>query len=149
MDEVRAATAHWAAPVIVVRPDEIYGAFAASRAAIAASGTVSLELAVAGVPHLIAYRVHPLSAVVFRFLRHTPYVNLVNILLDRKAVPEMLQADCTPAKLTDKILKLMGDETTRAAQRADFAKALAALSPDNIAPSRAAAREVLKIAAHG
>jgi lipid-A-disaccharide synthase len=146
--EVRAATSYWAAQPVVIGPEEIYDAFAASRAAIAASGTVSLELAVAGVPHLIAYRVNSLSAVAFRALRRTPYVNLVNILLDRFAVPEMLQANCTPDKLAGEILNLMTDERARAAQRTDFAKALAQLSPPNTTPSRAAAREVLKIAAH-
>jgi lipid-A-disaccharide synthase len=131
---------------VVVGSDEIYHAFAASRAAIAASGTVSLELAAAGVPHLVAYRVNPLSAVAFRVLRRTGYVNLVNVLLDRFAVPELLQGDCVPEKLAQETLRLMNDAAARARQLADFRTALAALTPD-VSPSRAAARTVLEVAA--
>lgn len=146
IDHVRAATAAWPAQTVVVGSDEIYGAFAASRAAIAASGTVSLELAVAGVPHLIAYRVNPMSAFAFRLLRRTRYVNLVNVLLDRFAVPELLQENCVPERLAQETLRLMNDTATRERQITDFRTALAALTPD-ISPSRAAARKVLEIAA--
>jgi lipid-A-disaccharide synthase len=145
IDQVRAATMAWPVRTVVVGPDEIYHAFAASRAAIAASGTVSLELAVAGVPHLIAYRVNPLSAIAFRALRRTGYVNLVNVLLDRFAVPELLQEDCVPEKLAQETMRLLNDTSTRERQLADFRTALAALSP-GLSPSRAAARKVLEVA---
>ena len=108
------------------------------------SGTVSLELAMAGVPHIIAYRVNPLSALAFRLLRRTRYVNLVNVLLDRVAVPELLQGrlpsgqayrgDRAPARRHCRL---------RERQQDDFRMAAAKLSPAGESPSLLAARTVL------
>jgi lipid-A-disaccharide synthase len=118
-------------------------AFAASRAALAASGTVTLELAKAGVPHVIAYKVNPFSAFVFRMLAHTKFVNLVNILLNTEIVPECLQDRCTDGVLTEYLEKLFADESTRARQKAGFQAALQQLKPEGESPSQRAARVVL------
>ncbi|TAL01448.1 MAG: lipid-A-disaccharide synthase [Rhodospirillaceae bacterium] len=144
---VRAAVRTWPVPVCVVDATEIFDAFAASRAAIAASGTVSLELAIAGVPHIVAYRVNPLSALAFRLLRRTRYVNLINILLDHMAVPELLQGDCRPENLVEALTSLLDDSAVAARQRADFREAAAKLSPAGGSPSRLAARTVLSMIA--
>jgi lipid-A-disaccharide synthase len=140
---VRAAVATWPGRPIVVTTEH-YDAFAASRAALAASGTVSLELAMAGLPHLIAYKVNALSAFAFRLLANTKFVNLVNILLGRVAVPERLQEDCNVSVLTADLLKLINDENYRSAQKADFKTALSKLAPEGLTPSRQAARKVLE-----
>ena len=143
--EVRAVAASWTVPVTVVGNDEIYDVFAASRAAIAASGTVSLELAAAGVPHAIAYRVSRSSAMAFRLLRRSRYVNLVNVLLDRSAVPELLQEKCHADRIVAAMLPLINDEEARQKQKTAFGAAIAQLSPAGQSPSHLAAQTVLRI----
>jgi lipid-A-disaccharide synthase len=143
-EEVAAATARWPVPVTLVRGEAArYGAFAAAAAAMAASGTVSLELALAGVPHLIAYRVAPLSAWLFRRLTHMRYVNLINITLDRLAVPELLQGACRPPTLAATLGRLLDDVPARDAQRQAFTEALRRLGGGDGRPSDRAARVVL------
>ena len=96
---VREATATWPAPVTVVDGTDKADALAAADAAIAASGTVALELAMAGLPTVIGYRLNALTALLARRLLKTRFVNLINIILDREAVPELLQENCTPDNL--------------------------------------------------
>jgi len=85
---VSAAASGWAAPAIVVRGEaEKYAAFAASNAAIAASGTVALELAMAKVPHLVGYRLLPLTHWQLRRIVKVKYAHLLNLILDRPVVP--------------------------------------------------------------
>jgi len=146
-DYVRTGVQAWSVPTIVVDSTEMYDAFAASRGALAASGTVSLELAMASLPHIIAYRVNALSAWAFRLLRRTRYVNMVNILMERMAVPEMLQENCTPEKLCDALLPLLVDADTRALQQRAFQAAILKLSPPDARPSQGAARTILGVIA--
>ena len=144
--EVYMASGGWAAPVAVVMdPDQRRDAFAACDAAMAASGTVSLELALAGVPHIIAYKVNRLSALAFRMLTKTKFVNLINILVEHEAVPERLQGKCRPEIIADDLMLLMRDEMRRVAQRADFSAALSKLSPGSDRPSRQAAQAILSM----
>ncbi len=143
-DMARAGVAGWHVPVKVIDNAEMYDAFAASRAAIAASGTITLELALAGVPHVIAYRINQFSAIVFRWLSRQRYANLINILLDREVVPELIQEDCTPQLVAAKVSPYLYVEKDGAAQRADFKEALAKLNPGE-SPARLAARTVLKM----
>jgi lipid-A-disaccharide synthase len=146
-EQVRGAAGAWPLRTIVVGPEEIFDAFAASRAALAASGTVSLELALAGVPHVIGYRVNPLSAIAFRLLTRTRYVNMVNVLLDRPAIPERLQGACTPDALAAALEPLFADAAVRDAQKAAFDAVLRQLAPPGTVPSRLAARTVLRVIA--
>jgi lipid-A-disaccharide synthase len=139
-------TDDWTLPTTVVldgaeRPD----AFAACDVALAASGTVSLELALARVPHVIAYKVNPLSALAFRMLTKTRHVNLVNILVGHEAVPERLQGRCRADVLADDLAILLRDEPRRRAQDADFAAALSKLAPAGERPSRKAAETILRL----
>lgn len=161
VDPVTAAVASWPVPTLVVTgARDKHDAFAAGRVAMAASGTVTLELALAGLPHVIAYRVHPVSAALFRRLKNPDlrFVNMINILLDRPAIPELLQGDCTGPRLAAETAALMAEGTARATQRAALAAAVvrlaggdsetAALSCDSpAAPSRRAARLVLDLIA--
>lgn len=128
---------------VVEGDDEKYGAFAAADAALAASGTVSLELAMAGVPSIIAYRVAPVTAWIARKLIRVKYVSIVNLLLDRAVIPEYLQQDCTVEKLIPAVAGLLGSTEARANQEADLTDALARLRAGGLAPSAAAARVVL------
>ncbi|MBM3514972.1 MAG: lipid-A-disaccharide synthase [Alphaproteobacteria bacterium] len=142
-ERVRAAAGNWPVRAIVI--DDTAGkfdAFAASTAALAASGTVSLELALAGVPHVVGYRVNPLTAWVVRRLLKTKYVNLVNVLLDRAVIAERLQGECRPQILADDVVRLIQGAD---AMKADFRQALARLAPAGEIPSRVAARTVLSL----
>lgn len=148
--EVREAAAHWAAPAIVVENEAMkLAAMAACNAALAASGTVALELAVAGVPSVIAYRLHPLTAALARRLVKVRYVNLVNILLNRPAVPELLQENCEPEKLAAAVERVMIDPNVREAQRSAAAEAVKMLGYGGEAPSLRAADAILRAIAVG
>ena len=116
--EVRSAVGGWQGAALVVESDaEKYDAFAASDAAIAASGTVAVELSLARVPSVIAYRINPLSAVLARLLITVKYANLVNIILDRPVVPEFLQGACTAQALGDAMVRLLQDPVAADQQR--------------------------------
>ncbi len=125
---VRAGTIEWAdslAQVHIVTGDrDKYDAFAAAAVALAASGTVSLELALARVPTVVAYQVHPVTAALARRLIRVRYVSIVNLVLDRMAIPERLQEAATPAALAADLTRLLSDPDAAAAQRAAFETAL-------------------------
>lgn len=90
----------WSVPYVMIQGEkERYDAFAASQVALAASGTVSLELAMAKVPHLIAYKVSKLTGYVARRLLKIKFVNLINLLVNRMVIPELLQENCTVEKI--------------------------------------------------
>lgn len=114
---VREAVAGWALPVHVVTGETArYDAFAAADAALAASGTVALELAMAKVPYTIAYKMNPLSSFLARRLVSGRYANLVNILADKEIVREYLLEDCRPELLADEAGKLLSDSAYREAE---------------------------------
>lgn len=113
---------------IVTDPAQKWDAFAAMDAALATSGTVGLELAAAGVPHVIGYRLSALSWKIVRHKLKVRFAHLVNILLDRPAVPEFIQDDCRPAAMADEILRIMGDAAARDAQKDAFARVRTMLS---------------------
>ncbi|MGH6984283.1 MAG: lipid-A-disaccharide synthase, partial [Stellaceae bacterium] len=142
-DRVRAAVAGWAAKSIVVGNAEKYDAFAASDAAVAASGTVALELAVAGIPTVVTYRVNPLTHTLLRRVVKVRYVNLVNLILDRPVVPELLQNEATPEKLAASVARQVEDKAARAAQISAGQEALKALGYGQVSPGLRAADEVL------
>jgi lipid-A-disaccharide synthase len=104
------------AVTIVESAAEKRDAFAASTAALAASGTVALELALAGVPAVVAYRVHPLSHAIVKLLVRVRYANLVNLILDRPVVPELLQYDCRADLMAAALGRLLDDPGARATQ---------------------------------
>lgn len=133
--------------VVVRGREEKYHAFAAADVALAASGTVAMELALAGVPAVITYRVSPVTAAIARRLVRVRHVNLVNILLDRPAVPELLQEHCRPERLAEVVSMLLADAGAREAQRAAGREALALLGYGGPPPSARAARIILALAA--
>jgi lipid-A-disaccharide synthase len=141
--QVKAAAAAWKADTIVVGAAEKYDAFAASDAALAASGTVAIELAAAGVPTVVTYRVNPLTHALLKRIVKVRYANLVNVILDRAAVPELLQHDATPDKLAAAVERLLEDKAARDAQIAAGQEALKALGYGQVSPGLRAADEVL------
>ncbi|CAA6603102.1 Lipid-A-disaccharide synthase [Rhodospirillaceae bacterium LM-1] len=143
---VASATANWSVPTFVLRGmQEKYDAFAAARAAMAASGTVALELAMARLPHVVAYKLNPITVMAARRLFKIPYVNLSNILLERLAVPELIQEDCTPERLSDEVLALMADGERRQRQIEDLDEAMRRLGQGGASPSQRAAQAVLEM----
>ena len=142
------AVAAWPVPTLVVGGDaEKFDAFAASRVALACSGTVALELALAGLPAVVAYKVNPITAAIVRRLIRVPYVNLVNIMLGRMLVPELLQDDCTPERLEAAVGTLLSEGDARQAQIAGVRDVAAWLGAGGEAPSRRAAAVVLSVVA--
>ncbi len=143
---VRARCAAWPVPATLLEgPGERLEAFAAARAAIAASGTVAVELAVAEVPTVVVYRVAPISALLAHFLLKVDHVSIVNLLLDRAVQPELLQFNCRPEPIARTLEPLMMDETLRAAHLADCREATAMLGRGGDPPSRRAARAILAL----
>ena len=149
-EAVRAAARDWPiAPILVDGQEAKHDAFAAvaqsGGAGLIKSGTSSLEMAVAGIPHVVAYRVNPITAAIVRRLVKVPHASLVNLLAEREVVPERLQEDCTPEALAEALLAPMLDPAVAAAQRAGFAEALAHLRAPEGLPSEAAAEAVLRM----
>jgi len=143
-ETVAVAVRDWPVPVTVVRDaGEKPAAFAACDAALAASGTVAVELAVAGVPTVLAYRVNWLTGAIVRQLVTVRFVSLVNLVLDRAAQPEFLQGRCRADLLADAVMALLRDPAARARQLEAYGEAVRALRAGDEAPSRLAARTVL------
>jgi len=143
---VRRAAARWPVqPLIVTEVDDKHDAYAAAGAALTKSGTSTLELALAGVPMAVTYRVNPLTAAMARRMIRVPYVAMINLLAGRAVVPELLQQDCTAETLGRTALTLLRDPAAANAQRDAFRGVLDSLRPLEGTPSEAAAREVLHV----
>lgn len=141
---VREAVARW--PVraqVVSNPDEKYAAFRRARAALAKSGTSTLELALAGVPMVTGYKVAGLEAIVGRLLIKVPSVILANLVLGRNVVPEFLQQDCTAENLSAALAPLMVDTPERRRQASAFAELDQIMALGQGSPSERAAAVVL------
>jgi len=135
-------------PIVLRGVQDKYDAFAASRAALAASGTVALELALAQVPMAIAYRLNPMTEALLDRIVKVRQVNLINLLLGRVLVPEHLgRAACAPERLAATLAELIGDERVRSAHRQGYDEAVGRLRAGGLSPSRAAADRILAILA--
>ncbi len=148
-DTVSAGVRDWPGrPVILRGPGEKYDAFAASRVALAASGTVALELALAGLPMVVAYRLSPMTEMLLDHIVKVRQVNLVNLLLGRVLVPEHLgRRPCMPEPLAASLAQLIQDERVRSAHLAGYDEAMRRLRGGEASPSRAAADRILAILA--
>jgi lipid-A-disaccharide synthase len=114
----------------------------ACDAAIAVSGTVGLELAVADVPHIIGYKMNALTYAMLKRLVKVQYAHLANIICGKEIVPEYIQEECQPAKLALKTLDLLMNEQARQAQKAGFAEMRKKIGGEQ-KPSAAAAQFIL------
>jgi lipid-A-disaccharide synthase len=143
---VRQRAAGWPVRPIMVRDtQDKHDAFAASSAALTKSGTSTLELGLANVPMLVTYRVNPLSHLIARRMVRIKYASILNLLLDRPVVPELLQYDSRPDRLAAELHRLLNDQAAVEQQRQGFAEALAMLRPQTGTPSEAAADAVLAL----
>jgi len=137
----------WDVPVRIVSGEAAkYAAFRSGRAALAASGTVTLELALAGIPSVVAYKVSRVEEFIARRLIQVPSIVLPNLILDRNAMPEFVQAECSPDNLVAALLPLLRGGPDREVQLAALARMdELTILPDGDSPSRAAARVVLSV----
>ena len=143
-DEIKAAFADINVPhCITLGQFERYSAFKACCFALAASGTVSLELAACGTPHIIAYRFGYTTNKILKHFAGTRYANLINILADKFIIPEFVLENCRESLITPVALDLMKNRDKAAAQVDEAISYLSKLKPIDAAPSEKAACTVL------
>jgi lipid-A-disaccharide synthase len=146
---VRGVASGWRWPhTVIAGAAERRDAFAAAAAALTVSGTATMELAVAGIPMAVAYKVGRITEFLARRMIAVPHVAMPNLILGRAVVPELLQADCTPERLAVELARLLEREGG-AVQRRDLAEICRRLGLDEVkaggpTPSDRAARVVLE-----
>ena len=142
--EVTARAANWpAAPRLLISEADKFAAYRTARAALVASGTATLEVALAGVPLIGAYKVSRLEEPVKHFISVSSIL-LPNLILEQQVIPEFLQRDCMPGPLALAMAGILTQGPEREAQLAALARLDAKMRlPGDEAPSRAAAREAL------
>jgi len=143
--QIEEALAGW--PVrarIIEGAEDKFRAFRLADAALAASGTVTLELGLAGTPMVVGYKVDAVAASL-RFLLNVPSIVLANLVLQDNAFPEFVQQDCTPEKLSAALAPLLADTPERARQREAVARVRAILRAPGDQPSARAAEVSLRI----
>ena len=144
LEVVRAGVKGWPVqPRVVVGEQEKRAAFRIARAALAKSGTVTLELALAGVPMITAYKVGGAEAWVLRRAINVKSVILANLVAGENVIPEFLQRDCTPEKLSQALRDVLSESPLRRRQLEAFAKIEKTMSTGNQSPSVRAADIVL------
>jgi lipid-A-disaccharide synthase len=147
--KVEEGIAKWAIrPRIVVEGGEKSRAFRTARAALAASGTVTLELALAGVPSVVVYRVSLFEEAIGHLLLRGSTIVLANLVLGENAIPELLQRAATPERLAALATPLLGATPERARQVDAFARLDSIMEIGKAAPSARAAQIVLETLAH-
>lgn len=150
--KVRGGVAGWPVqPRILSDPPAKWAAFRSARAALAASGTVTLELALAGVPTVAAYRLSLIEELVFRAAR-TPEIStaiLANLVIGQNVVPEFLQRDCTAENLAQALIPLLSKTPQRERQEDAFQKLDSIMGIGTVSPSGKAAAVVLDAARRG
>jgi lipid-A-disaccharide synthase len=143
--EIAAEIENWPVkPRIITEDSEKYAAFRCARAALAASGTVTLELALSGVPTVAAYRVSAIEAPILRRVIRIPSTILPNLILEEKIVPEFHQEKCTADNLVAALEPLLEDGPARQKQLDGFARLDQAMAVGGEKPSERAARIVLE-----
>ena len=147
--DIAAAAENWNVRVVIVDGSDReakYAALAASDGALTSSGTATLELAVAGVPMVVAYRANPVTVAVARRVVQVPHIALANIVAGRRAAPEFLQQECTPSRLAPAVENILLDATARDDQIECFRAVSRQLGIGGTAPSELAARAVIAVA---
>jgi len=149
-ETIEVETSDWSLPVTCLSGEgEKFDAFAAGTVALAASGTVTTELAMAGLPMVVTYKMNPFTALLARHLVKVPYVTLVNLVLEKAVIPEFLQGDCQPDRLAGALMELITNAKSRAVQIGAFSQALDRFGRGGETPSYKAARVILDVVAPG
>lgn len=147
-DMVKARVAGWSHRAHIVEGEAAkLDAMKAATVALACSGTVTTQLALAGVPMVVAYRIGPVTYAILKRLVRTRFITLFNIAADAAVAPELIQDECNGEALAAEVARRLDDETLRRAQvRAQYA-ALGKMGRDGADPDAAAAEAVLKVLA--
>jgi lipid-A-disaccharide synthase len=145
LDAIKTQAATWAYPPHIIEGDELKAdAMVAAKLALACSGTVTTELAIAGCPMVVAYKVSALTALLIRMVIKTRFVTLFNIAADRAIAPELIQDGCTGPNLAKALAARLDDEAVRLRQIEEQTAALALMGPrDGPDPSERAADAVV------
>lgn len=144
---IEASLPRWSVrPHLVFGEDDKWQAFRLASAALAASGTVTLELAVAGTPMAIAYKVEPWTAPFLRRLIKIDQAGLPNLILGEKLFPEFMQEDATPEAMAAALRPLLADTPERRRQVEGLARIPSRLALPHGSPCETAARIVLEVA---
>lgn len=128
---------------IQVMEGSTWDALAQAELALAASGTVTVEAALLGVPMVTFYRVNALSWILGRWLVRAPFLSMVNLIAGRRVAPELIQSEMTGKRIAAEAIRLMEDDAARAAMRADLAEVAAKLASDRD-PMETAAEWILE-----
>jgi lipid-A-disaccharide synthase len=138
-------------PGIVTRvlENQTYNALAAADAAIISSGTATVEGALLDVPMVVIYRVTPLTALLAKPLLRTPYFSMVNLIAQRRVVPELIQRDFVPERVASEVLQLLRDSHAREQLRVGLADVREKLGPPGAVERAADAIAVLLRATSG
>jgi len=146
VDAVNAAVAQWPVrPRIVTGEVEKRAAFRNARAALAKSGTVTLELALAGVPMVTLYRGTAMEAWVARRVVRVSSIILANLVIGENVIPEFHQEECTAQNLAPALLNILDDTPQRRRQLEAFAKLDRIMDTGARSPSEAAADVVISV----
>jgi lipid-A-disaccharide synthase len=118
-------------PQLTVRivENQTYNALAAADAAIVSSGTATIEAALLDVPMVVIYRVTPLTALLAKPLVRTSYFSMVNLIAERRVVPELIQDDFTVERIVQETLRLLEDDRARRILRSGLAEVRRRLGP--------------------
>jgi lipid-A-disaccharide synthase len=143
--KVKAGCAGWPVPLTIIEgEEEKFAAFAAADVALAASGTVTTELALSNTPTVVAYKVSAVTAAIVKRLIHVKFATLTNLILDREAMPEFIQARCTAENLAAATAKLLTDRGAADSLALLQMQAMRALGLSGVEPSLRAARAILE-----
>jgi len=146
--EIEAAASNWNIKFVIVDgsvQEEKHAALAACNAALTSSGTATLELAMLGVPMVVAYRANKITIAVARKIVRVPHIALANIVAGRRAAPEFLQEACTVRQLVPALENILLDPTARHDQIASFRDIARQLGVGGTPPSDLAARAVMQV----
>src|SRR4051812_22194625 len=146
-DEIVSRAESWPVrPTIVEGEAAKWAAFRSAQAALAASGTVTLELGLSGIPMVVAYRVSKPEEIL-KYLIKAPSIVLTNLVLGENIIPELIQWDCTPEKLAAAMIPLLSDTPERRCQMEAFARLDSLMRIEGEIPSERAARIVSEVLA--
>jgi lipid-A-disaccharide synthase len=145
-EDIRRLAANWTVrPAIVEGEDEKFAALRRAHAALAASGTATLELALAGVPMVVAYWVDPIARPVAKLIVRVKSIVLANLVIGENVVPEFLNEAASPERLAEEAIRLLDDTAERRRQVAAFERLDDAMSLGTETPSGRAADAVLDL----
>ncbi|KAJ7548918.1 hypothetical protein O6H91_07G032900 [Diphasiastrum complanatum] len=132
LDEINFSIKQWNIPVVVLAgasQKEKYDAFSASDAGLCTSGTAVLQLQMARLPCVVAYRAHPVTEWIIKHKTKLRYMSLPNILLDSLVIPEALFSACTPEQLTHVLRDILKNTRLQKQQASAAEKVLCLLAP--------------------